>query len=165
MGRHQGWHYYIMMCLHMEACHVCLLRGSTSTWLKQKKMLGNNWTKVRDHYGWLSWRTEEAKKESNPIGRPVVSTNPNPRQLLETEPPTRSKHGLVQGPWHICSRGLHELASVGEDELNPWETCGPREEGGLGLGERLLRVKGWRNEMNNCEKGNWGRGNDWNVNK
>ena len=29
------------------------------------------------------------------IGRPAISTYPDPRELLETEPPTRSMHGLV----------------------------------------------------------------------
>jgi hypothetical protein len=39
----------------------------------------------------------------------------------------KSIHGLVQGPWHICSRGLPCLASVGEDAPNSVETWGPME--------------------------------------
>jgi hypothetical protein len=31
---------------------------------------------------------EEAEEEGNPIRRPVVSTNPEPWELPETEPPT-----------------------------------------------------------------------------
>jgi hypothetical protein len=48
------------------------------------------------------------------IGRPAVSTKPDARELPETDPPTKNIHGLVQGSWHISSRGLPGLASVGE---------------------------------------------------
>lgn len=64
-----------------------------------------------------------------------------------TEPPTRSIHRLVPGPWHICSIGL---ASVGEDEPDPQETWGPREGGGLLGGRSTLRGKGeeeWDEEL------------------
>ena len=66
-------------------------------------------------------RTDEAEGEQDPIGKPAVSTNPDPRELPETEPPTRSTHGLVRGPWQIYIRGLPDLASVGDDVLNPQE--------------------------------------------
>ena len=64
-------------------------------------------------------RLEEAEEEVSPIGRPAVSTNPDPRELPETEPPTRSIHRPVLGPWHKYSRGLPGQALVGEDALNP----------------------------------------------
>jgi hypothetical protein len=52
------------------------------------------------------------------LGRPAVSTNPDPRELQETEPPTRQHTwaGRVQtttlplGSLHICSRGLPSQA-------------------------------------------------------
>jgi hypothetical protein len=70
-----------MMCLH--------LRGPTSSWLKLTQILTpNHWTEVGDPYGWFR-RTEEAEVEGNPIGRPVVSSHPDPRELPETEPPIR----------------------------------------------------------------------------
>ena len=38
----------------------------------------------------MNWgKIEEAEGESNYIGRPTVSTNPDPRELPETEPPTK----------------------------------------------------------------------------
>lgn len=46
-------------------------------------------------------KTKEAEGENNPIGRPAVSSNPEPRELPETEAPTRSIHWSVPGPWHI----------------------------------------------------------------
>jgi hypothetical protein len=59
-------------------------------------------------------RIEEAEGQSNPIGRPAVSTYPLPREFLETETPTRSIHGPVQCPWHKHKRDLPGQALVGE---------------------------------------------------
>ena len=50
--------------------------------------------------------TEEAEGESNPIGRPAVSTYPDSKNLSENEPPTRNIHRVVIGPWHKYYRGL-----------------------------------------------------------
>lgn len=61
---------------------------------------------------------KEHVEEGDPIGRIAVSTNWDLRELSETELPTRSVNGLVRGPWHIYSRDLPALASVGDDELN-----------------------------------------------
>ena len=58
------------------------------------------------------------KGRETPIGRPPVSTNPDPRELEETEPLTRNTHGPVLGPWHKYIRGLPGQALVGEDSLN-----------------------------------------------
>jgi hypothetical protein len=49
---------------------------------------------------------KEAEGENDPMGRPAASTYPDPRELPETEPPTRSTRRLVQGPWNKYSRGL-----------------------------------------------------------
>jgi hypothetical protein len=57
-------------------------------------------------------RFEEAEGEGDSIGRPAVSTHPDPWELSETSPPTRSIHGLARGPSHIYSRRLSGLASV-----------------------------------------------------
>ena len=56
---------------------------------------------------------------SDTIGTPAVLINSDPRELPETEPPTRSIHRLARGHWHKYSRGLSGEASVGEDMLNP----------------------------------------------
>jgi hypothetical protein len=76
-----------------------------SSWMRQKQMLTpRHWTEVGDPYGWIRGRIEEAERGSDPIGRPAVPTNPDPREFPETEPPTRSIHRLPRGPWHteVC---------------------------------------------------------------
>jgi hypothetical protein len=65
---------------------------------------------------------EEAEGESNLIGRPEVSTYPDPRELPETDPPPRRIYGPVPGPWHRYNKGLPGQALVGEDAYNPGET-------------------------------------------
>jgi hypothetical protein len=45
-------------------------------------------------------------RESNPLGKPAVSTNPDPRELPETEKSTRSIPGHLPGFWHKYRRGL-----------------------------------------------------------
>ena len=52
-------------------------------------------------YSWGRGKTEEAQGERDPIGRPTVSTNPEPRELSETELPTRNIHFPFREPWHI----------------------------------------------------------------
>ena len=46
-------------------------------------------------------RIEEAEGERDPIGRPSVSTNVDPRELPETEPPTRQHTKVAQGTQYI----------------------------------------------------------------
>jgi hypothetical protein len=53
----------------------------------------NHWTDVGHPYVRIRGKMEEAEGESDSMGRPAVSTHPDPRELLETEPPTRSIHG------------------------------------------------------------------------
>jgi hypothetical protein len=112
-------------------------------------------TEVRDPYGWIRRRIEEAEKKSDPIGRPADSTNPDPRELPGPEPPTR-RIQLIQDPWHIYSRGL---ALVRDDVLNPQNPWGPREWGGLLGEEHPLRDKGeeeWDDELwEEGSRGGW----------
>jgi hypothetical protein len=42
-------------------------------------------TKVGNLYGRVRRRTEGAKQDANPIGKTIVSSNPDPLALLETE--------------------------------------------------------------------------------
>ena len=146
-GGTKAWHYYGIIGLQMGAWHGWPLRGPTNSWLGQKQKLTlDHCTEVGDPYSWIRIRIEEAEKEN----KPIVC-----RDLPETEPPTRSIQELVWGPWHICTRGLPGLASVGEDMLN-WETWGPRERGGqVGCGSTPSEATGRRD---------WG-GNDWRVNR
>jgi hypothetical protein len=153
------------MCLQMGAWHGCPERGPTNNWLRPKQILTpNHWTEVGDTYGWIRGKTEEAERESgsDPIGRPAVSTNPDPRELPETEPPTRNVHRLARGPWHICSRSLPGLASVGEDTLNLRELWGPREGG---RGDPLRGKGGGGMGWGTVGGRNWKGGKDWDVNK
>ena len=47
------------------------------------------WTEVRNSYGKFRGKNEGTEGDSNPIGRPTVSTNLDPWELPETEPPTK----------------------------------------------------------------------------
>jgi hypothetical protein len=49
----------------------------------------NHWPQVRDPYGRISERIDGAEREVNTIGRIAVETNPDPREVPETEPQTR----------------------------------------------------------------------------
>ena len=63
----------------------------------------------------------EGLKKLKGLGRLAVFTNPDPTELSETQPPTRSING-IGGPWNICSKRLPCLALVGKDVSNPRET-------------------------------------------
>lgn len=74
----------------------------------------NHWTEVGTSCGWSRERQEEAEEEEdNPIGRPVVSTNPHIWDSQTQGCQLGSIHKLVWGPWRIYSRGLPGLASLG----------------------------------------------------
>lgn len=49
-----------------------------------------------------------------------MTANQEPWQFLEAKPPM--KEHTWDGPWHICSKELPCLASVGEDVINSEET-------------------------------------------
>jgi hypothetical protein len=59
---------------------------------------------------------------------------------------------LVLGWWHIYSRELPGLPSVGEDGVNPGESWGPRE-GRVLEGSILSEAGGRRNGVRNCGRG------------
>lgn len=61
----------------------------------------------------------ESKVQGDPIGRQAILTNPDTRELPETEPPTGQHTWAVRGSRHIYNQGLSGLASVGDDALNP----------------------------------------------
>ena len=66
--------------------------------MKHKQILTvNHWTVVSDFHRTVRERMEEAEGESNPIGRPKVSTNPDPWKLLEMKLPIK-EHAWV-GLW------------------------------------------------------------------
>ena len=118
-------------------------------------------------WGPLWWeRLEEAEEEGDPIGRPGVSTNPDPQDLSDTEPPTRQDTLAGPKPPYIYSRGLSGLASMREDAPNPlterFEAPGNEEVwwgmgvwGSGSVGEDILLEMGGgekRNGMSNCQR-------------
>ena len=108
------------------------------------------------HFGWIRKRLEETEEEGNPIGRPAVSTNLDPWDLSDTEPPTRQHTLADMRSQHMYSRGLPALASVREDTPKPLDTWGPRESGGLlgysWQGGDILFYRRRRNVMRNNQR-------------
>jgi hypothetical protein len=86
------------------AYYNCPQKGSTSRWKSlTQTFTSNQWTETADPCGWVRVKLEEAEEESNPAGRPAVSTKLDPRDLSDTGPPNRQ---LIWGPWYIYIRGL-----------------------------------------------------------
>ena len=52
-------------------------------------LTANHCTEIEEPYGRVRGRLEGAERDDNPIGRPTVSTNLDPWELPETEPPTK----------------------------------------------------------------------------
>jgi hypothetical protein len=52
----------------------------------------NHWTEVREPYGRVRRRIEDAEGDGNPIRKPTVSTNINPWELSEIKLQTK-EHG------------------------------------------------------------------------
>jgi hypothetical protein len=78
------------------------------------------------------------------MGRPTVSTNLDPRDLSDTEPPTKQHIPADIRPQTHLGRGLLGLGSVKEDAPNPRRDLRPQgveRPGGIGVtgwGEHLL---------------------------
>jgi hypothetical protein len=53
------------------------------------QILNNHWTEVRDPYGRVRGRTEEAEGNGNPIGKSTMSTKLNLWELPETKAPSK----------------------------------------------------------------------------
>jgi hypothetical protein len=79
----------------------------------------NHWTEVRDPSGRVKGRIEGAEGDGNPIRRQQsqLTLTPESAQRLKHQP--KSIYRLLQGPQHICIRGLPCLASVGEGASKP----------------------------------------------
>ena len=123
-------------------------------------LIAKHWTEVRDPYGRVRGRIEGAEGDGNPIGRPTVSTNLDPWELPETEPPTKEHTQAGLRPWGICSRRLPSLASEGEDTQMGVSRDLMPEEGG-----NPLRGKGEGRKGKYFGRGDQEGGNIWNVNK
>ena len=82
----------------------------------------NQWTEAGDLCGAIRAKLKEAEEVGNPIGKPAVSTNLDPRYISDTELTTRQHTPADMIPQHINSSELPGLAPVGEDGTNPKET-------------------------------------------
>jgi hypothetical protein len=139
-GRRQCLTPLMMLCCacRQEPSIAVLWEAQPSSWLRQMQILTYP---GGDPYGRVSGRFGGPQGDGNPTGRPAVSTNLNPWQLPETKLTPKSIHGLVQGPRHLCSRGLPCLASVGQDAPNSAEAWSTRV-GECRLGDCSLRGEG-----------------------
>jgi hypothetical protein len=106
-GDPKAWHYYW--------CYGMLINRSLA-WLpseRPNKQLRESdadiYTQPMDRSqwpcGWIREKLEEAEEEGDPIGRPAVSTNLDPQDCSNTEPPTR-RHtpSDMRPPTHIQQR-------------------------------------------------------------
>ena len=76
-------------------------------------LTANLWTEDGDPYGRVGGRTEGAKGDCSPLGRPTVSTTPDHWEFPETEPPT--KEHTQAGPWpQACMEQRTALSGLGE---------------------------------------------------
>jgi hypothetical protein len=99
-------------CMLIGALYCCLLRGSARAWHIQRPMLtANCWTDHRVPNGRVRKRTEGADGVCNPIGTTTIVTKQS-SQGLNHQP--WSTHRGTHGSSHICSRGWHSRASMGE---------------------------------------------------
>jgi hypothetical protein len=149
-GGSKAWHYYWFFSV---------LTDRSLTWLSSERLnkqthilTPNHWTEVMDPCDWIRDRLEEAKEEGNPIGRPAISTNMDPWDLSDTEPPNM-KHTWtgLRPPWYINIKGLTGLTSMGKYVPNPWKTGGPRELGVLAEGG----TSSWRWGRKNWDEKLW----------
>ena len=58
-------------------------------------------TGIKDPYRRARGRIEVDEGDDNPIGRPTLLTNPDPRTFQRLSHQPKSMHGLCQGPLHI----------------------------------------------------------------
>jgi hypothetical protein len=69
------------------------------------------WKEVVEPYGRVGRQIKGIKGDGTPTGRPTLSTNLDPWEFPEPEPPTKD---CCLMPLHIYSRGLPCLVSVGD---------------------------------------------------
>lgn len=141
-----------ILCLQTGAWHNCPLRCSTQLLTETDEETHCQTLDWGQGPLWKSWgKVKGPKGDRNSPERPTVSTNLDPWELLQTEPPSKSIHGLDRDLQHICIRGLLYPASVGEHVLNPAKIWCSRVTGNTGDG---ILVEA---------EGGMGRGTLWGV--
>jgi hypothetical protein len=81
-----------------------------------------HWTEVRVSYGRVGRRIEGPEGDKNSTGRRRDSTNLDPWELSETEPPTKEHTWAGQSPQKICSRCAAQSlcgSSTAREEASP----------------------------------------------
>ena len=115
---------------------------------QMKIFIPNRLTKFTDQCGWISEKLIEAEQEGNPVGRPAVSTNLNPKDPSKTGPPTRQHTPDDMRPTTHIQQDTVGLDTVSEDTHKAQEKGGPREwESFVGKGvgiEDIFLEKGRR---------------------
>jgi hypothetical protein len=147
-------------CAYKQAYHDYPSKGPTSNWKNQMQIFtSNQWTEDDDFCGWTREKLEEAEEEGDPMERPAVLTNLNPHNLSDMEPPTRqhTQADMSTPPHthtHTYMRGPLVLDSVRASALNPWETWGLVEWGGVVVVGHPLGDVWWR-QMGERRCGMW----------
>lgn len=72
-------------------------------------------------------RIKETEKESNYIGGQEFQWFQTSRTHRYRGTKRKHTHRLIRGHWHICGRGLPDLALVGEYALSAHETLDCKE--------------------------------------
>ena len=130
-------------------------RGQTNRRLKQTQILTpNHFTEVGDPYGWIKGRMEDTEKEDYPIGRPAVSTTPDPWDVSETKSPTRQHTVAGQRSWtHIQQKIAWSGQSMRRCTESLRDLRYQSREGGLVVGKHCLSNR----RKEECDKEVWER--------
>jgi hypothetical protein len=77
----------MLFCAYRQEPNIDVLWEAQpeADWDRHRYLTFNYWTEVGDPYAWIRGRIEEADEEGNPIGKPTVSTNPDPSDKKQLE--------------------------------------------------------------------------------
>jgi hypothetical protein len=81
----------------------------------------NQWTEPGDPNGTVSGRAEGAEGDCNSIGRKTLSINLTPQSSQGLNHQQKSIHGPVYDSCYICTGGLPQWTSKGEEVHGPVE--------------------------------------------
>jgi hypothetical protein len=107
----------MMLCsaCRQEPSKAALWDALHNIWLSQIQLsTDKHWMEVRNPYGRVRGRIEGPQRDDTSTGRPTLTTNLEPWECPETEPPTKEHTWIGLSLWNICGRGLPYLASVGK---------------------------------------------------
>lgn len=97
---------------------------------------------------------KQTERESNSIGDQEFQLSQIQKAPRYRATKEKHTHKLIPGHWHVCGRGLPDLASVGEYFLSTHEMLDCKKgEGWWGGKTTLSEARGRRNGMENYEEG------------